>query len=346
MGHATPWNPSRAGIAPTACSRLAPGRQDLSVRGLDLERFHKLRSALGPEFSERRGQGLAAQASVRSSAAVGVSAETKTVAAIGARTSGSGIRNGFVDLAAHFQADRQTFRGSLPSRPSLAGDGGLRTDLAETGTTRHTEGRKSHRPLEETRVAGYKKKPEDLVPISHSSTKADFSSSLTSAKPGRRLARLLSSGTATSEIGFPQSPLSRYPPRAIAWGFTSVSIARTSLAWRSSDSCGTCFSICGGRWCCSGTAALSTSASSSKNSCTGTNGFMFSPFHRMRQRSIRRSSSGPRPSALSPMGRPRTSPNSDAASAAPSIAFAAPRGCCAPAFTPLICHGRNAKDIH
>ena len=346
MGHATPWNPSRSRIAPTPCCRLAPGRQDLSVRGLDLERIHKLRGALGPEFPERRGQRPAAEASIRAPAAVDVNAETQVVAAVGARTSGSGIHNGSVDSAAHFQADRQTFRGSLPPRPSLAGNGKLRMDLAEAGTSRHTEGRERHRPVEETRVARYKKKPEDLVPTSHSSTKADFSSSLTFARPGRRSGRLPSSGTATGGIGFPQSPPSRYPPRASALVFTFVSTARTSPALRSSDSCGTCFAICRGRWCCSGTAAPSTNASSSKNSCAGTSDFMSSPSRRMRQRSIHRSLSGPRPSTISPMGRPRTSPNSDAASAAPSIAFETPRSCCDPAFTRLNCRGRSVQYIH
>ena len=346
MGYETPRNPSRTRITQTSCCRHAPGWQDLSVRGRNLEFFHKFGGALGPKFSERWDQGTPGQAGFRPAAAVGATAEAQAAAAAGTRTFGGWIRNGFVDTAAHFQADPQAFRNSLSPRPYLAVDGEFRMDMAEAGTPRHATGRESHCPLEEARVDGYKKKPEDLVPISPSSTKVGFSSSLMSARLGRQSGRLLSSGTATGGIGFPQSPPLRYPPRGNAWVSTSVSIARTLPELRSSDSCGTCFTICGGRWCCSGTVAPSTSVSLSKNSWPGTSGFMSFAFRRMRQKSIRRSSSGLRLNTLSPMGRPKISPNSDAASAIPSIVFKTLRNCYAHAFTRLSCHGRNSQHIH
>lgn len=276
MGYETPRNPSRTRITQTACCSHAPGWQDLSVRGRNLEFFHKFCGALGPKFSERRGQGASGQAGFWPSAAVGATTEAQADAAAETRTSGGWIYNGFVDTAAHFQADPQAFRNSLPPGSYLAVDGEFRMDMAEAGAPRHAAGREGHRPLEETRVVGYKKKPENLVPISPSSTKAGFSSSLTSVRLGRQSGRPLSSDTATGGIGFPQSPPLRYPPRGNAWVFTSVSIARTSPELRSLNSCGTCFTICGGRWCCSGTAAPSTSASSSRNSWPGTSGSDFS----------------------------------------------------------------------
>lgn len=346
MGYETPRNPSRTRITQTSCCGHAPGWQDLSLRGRNLEFFHKFRGALGPKFSERWDQGASGQAGFRPSAAVGATAEAQAAAAAGTRTFGGWIRNGFVDTAAYFQADPQAFRNSLSPGPYLAVDGEFRMDMAEAGAPRHATGRESHRSLEETRVVGYKKKPEDLVPISLSSTKAGFSSSLMSVRLGRQSGRPPSSGTVTGGIGFPQSPPLRYPPRGNAWVSTSVSIARTLPELRSSDSCGTCFTICGDRWCCSGTAAPSTSASSSKNSWPGISGFKSFAFRRMRQRSIRRSSSGLRLNTLSPMGRPKILPNSDAASAIPLIAFKTPRSYCGPVFTRLNCPGHNSQHIH
>lgn len=239
MGYEIPRNPSRTRITQTSCCSHAPGWQDLSVRGRNLEFFHKFCCALGPKFSKRWGQGTPGQAGFRPSAAVGTTAEAQAAAVAETRTSGGWIHNGFVDTAAHFQAGPQAFRNSLPPGPYLEADGEFRMDMAEAGAPCHAAGREGHRPLEETRVAGYKKKPEDLVPISPSSTKAGFSSSLTSVRLGRQSGRPLSSGTATSGIGFPQSPPLRSPPRANAWAFTSVSIARTSPELKLSDSCGT-----------------------------------------------------------------------------------------------------------
>lgn len=346
MGYETPRNPSRTRITQMSCCSHAPGWQNLSVRGRNIKFFHKFSGALGPKFSERRSQGASGQARFRPSAAVGASAEAQAAADAGTRTIGCWIRDGFVDTAAHFQADPQAFRNSLSPRPYLAVDGEFRMDVAEAGAPRHATGRESHRPLEEARVDGYKKKLEDLVPISLSSTKAGFSSSLMSARPGHQSGRPPSSGTAIGGIGFPQSPPLRYPPRGNAWVSTSVSIARTSPELRSSDSCGTCFTICGDRWCCSGTVAPSINALSSKNSWPGTSGSMFFAFRRMRQRSIRRSLSGLRLNTLSPMGRPKISANSAAASAILFIVFKTLRSYCAPAFTRLNCHGRNSQHIH
>jgi len=109
------------------------------------------------------------------------------------------------------------------------------------------EGHTAHRTLEEAAVAGVKKKPKDLGPISYSSTKADSSSSLTCARLGRRSAIPRSSDTATPGSGFLPSPQSPSPHRASGLDFTSVSIAPILREWRSSASCVTFCATCADR---------------------------------------------------------------------------------------------------
>ena len=247
MGHATPWNLSTARSTKTASRSSAAGWQDVPVCGRDAERFDKLRGALGPGLSPRWGSSPAGQTNAGAPATVVQVAKAQAPATVGARCWRSGLYDRAMDSAANCQADRETFRDSLSLRSCMASDDGSKMDMAEAGASSHAEKRASHRTLEEAAVAGVKKKPKDLGPISYSSTKADSSSSLTCARLGRRSAIPRSSDTATPGSGFLPSPQSPSPHRASGLDFTSVSIAPILREWRSSASCVTFCATCADR---------------------------------------------------------------------------------------------------
>lgn len=179
-GHETPRNPPAAPDAKRASHRPASVRQDLSIHSRDPECFNKFGGALGSSPSQGWLESAPAQACSWASAAADSATEAPLVAVAGKGFPVRRICHRPVDPAAHSQADRETFRDTLSSRPCVAGDAGLGLDVSEAGAAGSATGRESHRALEETRVAAYKKKPENLGPISSSSTKADSSSSLVS----------------------------------------------------------------------------------------------------------------------------------------------------------------------
>ncbi len=218
MGHETPWNPPAAPDAKRAGHRPASGRQDLSLHSRDPECFNKFGGALGSSPSHGWLESAPAQAGSWASADADTATEAPLVAVTGKGFSVRRIYDRPVDPAAHRQADRETFRDTLSSRPCVAGDAGLGLDVSEAGAAGSATGRDSHRALEDTRLAAYKKKPEHVGPISSSSTKADSSSSLTSAGLGRRSEIPRCSNTAIDGIAFPSSPVSPCPhpePRAV-----------------------------------------------------------------------------------------------------------------------------------
>ena len=323
MGHATPWNPSTTRSTETSSRSSAAGWQDVPVCGRDAERFDKLRGALGPGLSPRWGSSPAGQTNARAPATVVQVAKAQTPATVGARCWSGGLYDRAMDSAANCQADRETFRDSLSLRSCVASDDGSKMDVAEAGAPGHAEKRASHRTLEEAAMARVKKKPKDLGPISYSSTKADSFSFLTCARPGHRSAIPRSLDTATGGSGFLPSPPSPSPHRASGLDFTSVSTAPTLRGWRSSASCVTSSGTCADRWCCSGMAAPSTGASSSRSSFANTSGSWCIDFQPMPQSSIPMSLCGPKPRALWPMVHQRTSLSLDVGSAALSIASGA-----------------------
>jgi len=346
MGHATPWNASTARSTKTSSRSSAASWQDLPVCGRDSKRFDKLRGALGPGLSPRWGSSPAGQTDARAPARVVQIAEAQAPRTAGARCWRSRLYDRAMDFAANCQADRETFRDSVSLRSCVASDDGPKMDVAETGAPSHAEKRASHRRLEEASVTGDKKKPKDLGPISYSSMKADSSSSLTCARPGRRLAIPRSLNTGTRGSGFLPSPQSVSPHRASALDFTSVSTAPILRGWRSSASCVTFCGTCADRWCCSGMVAPSTGASSSKSSFANTSGSMCIDFQPMPQSSIPMSLCGPKPRALWPMVHQRTSSSLDVGSAALSIASGALNGFFGLAFTPQSSLGPEGLYIH
>src|SRR5713226_5598896 len=346
MGHATPWNPSTARNTKTAGHSFAAGWQNVPVCGRDAERFDKLRGALGPRLSPRWGRSPAGQTDTWPTAPVVQVAKAAALATVGARCWRGGVHDRTLDLAANCQADRETFRDSLSLRSCVASDDGSTMDMAEAGAPGHAEKRASHLTVEEKAVARVKKKPEDLGPISYSSTKADSFSFLTCARPGRRSAIPRSLDTATAGSGFLPSPPSPSLHRAGGLDFTSVSTAPTLRGWRSSTSCVTSSGTCADRWCCSGMAALSTGASSLRSSFANTSGSMCIDFQPMPQSSILMSLYGPKLNTLWLMVRQRISLSLHVDFAALSTASGALSGFYGPAFTLQSCHGPNCRYIH
>ena len=341
MGHATPWNLSTARSTETSSRSTAAGWQDVSVCGRDAERFDKLRGALGPGLSPKWGSSPAGQTHAWAPAPVVQVAKAQAAATVGAWCWRSRLYDRAMDSATNCQADRETFRDSLSLRSCVAGDDGSKMDVAEAGAPSRAEKRASHRTLEEAAVARVKKKPKDLGPISYSSTKADSSSSLTCARLGRRSAIPRSSDTAILGSGFLPSPPSPSPHRASGLDFTSVSIAPILREWRSSASYATSSGTCADRLCCSGMAAPSTGASSSRSSFANTSGSWCIDFQPMPQSSIPMSLCGPKPNTLWPMVHQRTSLSLDVGSAALSIASGALNAFFGPAFTLRSYRGPN-----
>lgn len=346
MGHATPWNPSAIRSTKTSSHSSAAGWQDVSVCGRDAERFDKFGGALGPGFSPRWVSSPAGQTHARAPATVVRVAKAQAPATAGARCRRGGIYDRAMDFAANCQADRETFRDSLSLRSCVASDDESKMDVAEAGAPGHAEKRASHRPLEEAAVARVKKKPKDLGPIWYSSTKADSSSFLTCARLGHRSAIPRSLDIVTAGSGFLPSLLSRSLHRASGLDFTSVSTALTLRGWRSSASCVTSSGTCADRWCCSGMAAPSTGASSSRSSFTNTSGSMCIDFQPMPQSSIPMSLCGPKPRALWPMVRQRTWLSLHVGSAALSIVSGALNDFFGLAFTLPNSHGPEWRYIH
>ena len=170
MEHETPRNPRAAPDATGAGHRPAAVRQDLSIDSRDAECFNKFGGALGASPSQGWCESAPAQACAGASAAADTATEAPLVAVAGTGVPVRRIYDRPVDPAAHRQADRETFRDTLSSRPCVAGDAGLGLDVSKAGAAGSAAGRESHRALEDTRVAADKKKPEDVGPISSFST--------------------------------------------------------------------------------------------------------------------------------------------------------------------------------
>lgn len=346
MGHETQWYPPAAGSTKTSGRCSTASWQDVSVCGRDSKLLDKLCSALGPDLSPRWASRSAAQANPWASATVLPVPEAQAAAIAGERRFGSRIHDRPVDPAADCQADRKALRDSLPPGPCVAGDDESPMDVAEAGTSGHTQRRGNHRPLEEIRLAGYKKKPEELGPISYFSTKAGSSSSLTCARPGHRSGKRPSSDIAISGIGFLPSLRSPYPRCASGLDFTSVCTVPTSPVWRSSDSWATFSSTCAGRVYSFGMAAPSTSAPSLGSLCAGTSGSMCIGSRHIPRSLTLTSTCGPRPNTTCPTVRPRTLLSLDADSAAQSTACETPSDFFGPAFMLRTCRGLDNGYIH
>lgn len=344
-GHETPRNASAAGRPKTTCDRPVTRWQNLSVGRCNGKRVPELCRALGAELSKGRQEGPSPQVGERAPAALVGSAEANIAEASDGWADRCGLLNGPLDLASDRSADRKAFSTTLSSGPHLEDDAEHGVDVAEAGAQSHPERREGDRPLEEERLAAYKKKPEDFGRISPSSMKADFSSSRMSARRGGRSERPPFFVTATNGIGFPLSPPSPYPRNGVGSDCTFVFTPRTSPASKSFDSCAFSCDRSRATSFSSGTVVPSTGVSSSGSSCKDTSGFTYIASRRTHPKSIPTSSCGQRQSMRFRMQRLKTSRNSVPNSDRRFIAFETPSHCSGPAFMLRLCHGRD-QCIH
>src|SRR3989304_543824 len=261
MGHETPWDRQAIGTSQTSSHRPATSGEDVPHRGADLEGILELRGALGPGLSPEGAEGVAGAGECGGPLPVVEAAEGTVKAAIGSGSGEGRLRDRHVDPAAYCQTDQKAVWGPLPHRGRLEAPAhGLGLELAKTRTPGHPAGRGGHRTLEDPYLAPYKKTPNAVGPISCSSTKAGFCSSLTCARPGRPGGTRPSCATATSATGSLPSPASRSLRPIDAWDCMCSSTRPTSPGWRSSTSSSTSCGISAGQWSSSGMAALFTNA--------------------------------------------------------------------------------------
>jgi hypothetical protein len=141
------------------------------------------------------------------------------VAATGAeRGQGLWLSSRVMDLEAHGHRDMVGVPGALSPLARVEGLAKLALEPSGTGTPGHPARGTSHYALAALQVAGHKKKPEDLGPISRSLTKAAFGSSPRVVGPGPLRDRRRSSATATNMIASRRWLPSRCRPSASIWG--------------------------------------------------------------------------------------------------------------------------------
>lgn len=341
MGHETPWTTSTARNAKTAGHCFTAIRPDVSVGGCHIECVGELGGALDAGLPERRSEGTPTQTGFRAPAPVIARPETPVGAASGGGPAARRLHDQLMDVAADCQADPETFSDPLSPGPRVAGDTGVGMDVAEARAAGFRAGRGSHRTLEEIPLAPDKKKPTDLGPVSSFSTKAAFCLSPTSVRPGPRWVIPLSCGIAPSGIGSRRSRALRSRRDANVSASMSAFTLTTSPAWKSPIASATSCAISGGRWCFSGTGAVSISAPWFETSFDSSHGSTRILSRPTRRNSIQPSLFGPTPSAPYPIARPKTSASSVCSSTAACTESKAHNHCCGPVSVRPNCHGHE-----
>ena len=340
VGHETTRKRPRTRKTKTSCHRPVAGWQITSSRRRHDRIFPKFHCPLVSGVAATGGQGTSDEADPRTTpwALGGTKAKAQTTFAQG--SPGSRVFHQPVDIEAHGGAHRDTLRDTLSSRSCVENSPeGPGLELAEAGEKSDPAGREGDRSLEARHLAPYKKKRNGLRPTWSFSMRADFSSSPTWPKPGRRSDRRRFSGTATSGTRFRPFQGSRFRRPADGWGSTSTFIRPISPGWRSSDSFGIFSVICAGPWFFCGTGAPSTGADWSRISYENKRdcGFTVSP--RIPPRSIRMNSFGRRPSMICPTELHGISGTSTNSCVDRSDASGIHRGCCGRAFMHRNCRG-------
>lgn len=341
QGYETPRHAPTTRGAKASRHRPASIRQDLPICGRNAERFPKFRGALGAEFSKGRERSAPPQDSVWSSTALVACAKAQAPSTAEKGANCSRLYDRLVDVASHSPANRKTFPSALSSGPCMADNDEFWMDMAKTGAPGHPEGRKDNCSLEENGVAPYKKKPQLLEHISHSSTKADFCLSRMFANRGLRAEEPRFFAIAIGEIECPRSLPLPYPRNGAGLACTFAFIPQTSPARRSFDSCATFCDKCQVTSCSSGTAGPFTSGSPSRNFCVDIDGFMYIDSLHTPLNSIPMNLFGPRLNARFPTAHRKTSRSLASNSDRRFIASKTPNSYFGPAFTHQSCHGHE-----
>ena len=340
VAYETPRNEPTVGETKTSSHRDVACGQDVSFCRGHIEDEFEFRGTLGPVPSKTRAQRTAIKSNPRTAATAVCATEEEIAPASGERSPCRRLLHRFVDASAYCQTGSQTFWRSLPSRSHLVvNDEAIELELSETGTASLAAGREGHRALDEIHLASYKKKPENLAPISFSLTKADSFSFQTSIGHGRPEVTLQSSGIVTRETRYRPLPGSPSPRNATGWVCISVSTRKTSRVWKLTISSATSCAICEDPSCSYGITALSTNASWFANSSGINPGCIFIPSRPTRQSSTRKNMFGLNRRNTYPTARPKTSKSLAYFCVAQSITSRILRRSCVPASMPQNCPG-------
>ena len=252
------WNRWTARKSETTGDRSFARGKDISLCSLSRCFVSELCRSLAPSLPQAWAESSSTKTHPRTASSLRQGTDTATRRDSLARTRGPWVLHRTLDLAKDRAVDREGVRCALSHWPRLEADvARIEMELPETGTPGDRARRGGHRTMEEDHVARDKKKPHDLGPIWHSSTKAGSCSFPTSVGRGPRRVKLRSCDTATNEIGSPPFPASRFRPDDIASGSMFTCTPTTLQAKRSSCSFATFFNTYEGTWSCFGTAGPS-----------------------------------------------------------------------------------------
>jgi len=347
MGYETSWNAPAVGNAKTSRHCNAERGHTIPNGRRHAECQFKFGRSLASNVPEARPARVAAKAERRTTLPLVRGAERTAEADSAERIAGRWLFHRSLDVETGRGSDPQTFRDSLPVHSRLACDVcRIKVELAETRTASDPAGRRGDCALEEDDLAADKKKPKRGTRTWSSSMKAASCLSPMWPRLGRRSARPLCSGTATSGTRSRRFRESPSLPPAAAWDFISSSTRPTSPARKSLRSCGTSCVTCAVTWNSFGMEAPSTEEKTFKHFWRIRKGSVPIASRDTRRSLIRMNSSGPRPSMTCPTAPQRTSTSWDRRCAAPSAASKAPSDFCGRASRPLSCLGRDAGCIH
>lgn len=341
MGHETPWKSRAIGESPASSDNPAARGSDLPRCGREVESLVEFRCAVVSELSQKRAARHPKSGQVGTTLLVDRSSERRSGAPPVERRHSRRTFHRSVDLKTSGPSDPREVRRPLHARrrvETFAPRAGM--ELPEAGETSLAKRRESHRPLEETDMARYKKKPRNLEPIWPSSTKAGSCSSRTSVEPGPPPAAPRSSATV---IGVTKSRLleaSRCPPTENAWDSTCAFIPTTSPEQKSSRSCNICCATCADRWSLSGTAVEFTRGKTSKPSCNRSSDFTSIRFPVTPPNSIPSNTFGRMASGIYPTAPMKIPSNSAPICTVPFTGCAVPNG-----FSALVSVTRNYRGL-
>ena len=347
MGHETPWNNPRVGKTKTEGRKADEGRPFLIGCRPDVELLSKQRLSMVASVSEERRERIEAHPGFRPSPAVELSAEAQADADTLSQCVGRRILHGSVDPGPDRGGDPAAPWSELSPLPYLEAPSGPGLVLPEAQVQGPREERGRHRALETVSVAAYKKKPNDLGPISSSSTKAGSSSSRTSVGPGRRGAKRRFCAVPATGRSSRRSRPWWFRRAAGAWrSMPAFTPGRTSTRYSRPSSWATCSKPCVATLCFCGTAAANIRDCLSATSSGGICACIRSTSLAMPPSSIRRSGSGSWSRDPWPTARPRTFMNLRPSSTVRSSGCGNPKNCSGPASTPLSSHGNDERLFH
>ena len=311
MGYETPWIPRGTGEAPSARSRVAEGRQDDSVgRGTFSGSIQELRFPMVPRVPGGRIQGSSFKGDPGTSSQTVPNRASQPVGDPSVRSTGCRIPDRPLDLEAYCPNHSQALWRSVPPQSCMAVASGNELELSEARTPGFAEERESDCPLEGLPMAPYKKRPKDLGPIWSSSMSLASCLFPTFVVRGLRRGKPRCSITFTNSTEFPRSMPCRSLRNANGWRFISGSGSATLTGWMFGLFSKSCSSISGAPWFCCGTGGPSIGAKKSSGFLSTIRGFIWNTFRPMLPSLTPLNMSGTRPTALFPIPRLRTWPNS------------------------------------